>query len=102
MFPLGRGSDFAQEPPSPMMMNIFVAAAMLLTAGRGTLPATIAVLGDLRQEVDAMLAQSETLQRQCERLAGCPVYVRIRRDYCLRDKPYRAHTTIQRTLAGPM
>jgi hypothetical protein len=83
-----------------MMMNIFVAA--LLLVGRSSLPPTFSVRDDLRQEVDAMLAQSETLRRQCERLAGCPVYVRISRDSCMRDKPFRAHTTILRTVEGPI
>jgi hypothetical protein len=84
-----------------MMTNIFV-AALILAAGRFPLPPTFSVRGDLRQDVDVMLAHSATLRQQCERLAGCPVYVRISRDLCLRDKPFRARSTILRTVEGPI
>lgn len=84
------------------MTDILAAALVALALTGVRLPPTLAAPADVRDLMERMLQQSPTFRRQIERLSAHRVYVRIRRDVCLVDKPYRARTTIRRTVAGPI
>jgi hypothetical protein len=65
------------------------------------LPGTIQVSGDLRPSVDTMLRKSATFRSQCRQIAREPLlYVRVRIDSEITDKPYRARSTICRLVSG--
>ena len=64
------------------------------------LPRGIQASADLRQHMQRMLERSATFRQQCQRLDVPDLSVYIRLDMQLLDKPYRAQTTITRTLNG--
>jgi hypothetical protein len=65
------------------------------------MPDTIHVADDLRRPIDTMLRRSATFRSQCRQIARAPqLYVRVRLDSRIADKPYRARTTICRLWSG--
>jgi hypothetical protein len=72
----------------------------LSAADRDALAGTIVAAGDLRRYVQTMLERSETFRQQWNRIEAARVYVRIRRDVQLQNRPYRARTIIHRLLDG--
>jgi hypothetical protein len=65
------------------------------------MPDAIHLADDLRRPVDMMLRKSAAFRSQCRQIARAPqLYVRVRVDARIVNKPYRARTTICRLFSG--
>jgi hypothetical protein len=90
-----------------MMVLVVLAASRSSAAtdavgiARTELPHAIHVADDLRRPIDTMLRKSATFRSQCRQIARASrLYVRVRTDMRIVDKPYRARTTICRLASG--
>lgn len=86
-----------------LMFVIVLAASRVHAADKGypqAIPSGVQVSDDLRRHMEVMLQRSTTFREQCLRLEAPGMRVVVQRDVELLDRPYRARTTIARTVGG--